>query len=332
MQRECDFYENGTVQTSLGGEVRENVTICALDGIGKITIAEGNFAFTSGGSPLSYASIISLVSGVESGEGFVAAGPRYDLLPGGATSSPPITLTMTFDTDRWEALQGKDLVLLQWNADTGAWDQVLSTIDGDQRTISGKIARFGQVGLFEQIPPVPPEGPGEGQVPGEVSGTAAFNLLIPLFLAFCLLLVILAAIWWSGRSQWRGRPSPEWMAGGGYQKVPPPEGASEPALFSMINVLNDIEAQLKQLEVTVERSGAAISPQDASVFVDKFFYSTQVAEERIKNPEMRKHLTPEQIDQLNLQLQNAVQKMIALSQQSTSLQNAVQARYGEAKT
>jgi hypothetical protein len=55
-----------------------------------------------------------------------------------------------------------------------------------------------------------------------------------------------------------------------------------------------------------------------------------MAEEQINYPDVRQHLTSDQIEMLNAQLQAAVQKVIALSQHSEHLLNAVQEHYSAA--
>jgi hypothetical protein len=158
----------------------------------------------------------------------------------------------------------------------------------------------------------------------------AFNF-IPYLLAACALLLVygVARRWQKSHGQ-KIPPAPGPAPGGEFIRVPPPVAASESAFSTIIGVLNDMDTQLQNLEAVVQRGGAALSPQAAEAFVDSFFYITQVAEEHMKNPNVRRHLTPEQIGQLNAQLQAAVQKMITLSHQSENLRKAMQARYGSA--
>jgi hypothetical protein len=75
-----------------------------------------------------------------------------------------------------------------------------------------------------------------------------------------------------------------------------------------------------------------VRPQAAAAIVDKFFYTTQVAEKQMKNPDVRNYLTAEQLKQLTTQLSNAVAKMETLSRQSMPLMDALQAKYAGVTT
>jgi len=106
------------------------------------------------------------------------------------------------------------------------------------------------------------------------------------------------------------------------------------ALTSIIHVLNEIDFQLKDLEVTLAglKANQTIPHQQAEVIVERFFYSCQVAEERIKNADALGYLTRAHVETLNSQLHAAVQRMITLSQQSEILTKLIQERFGSGVT
>lgn len=108
---------------------------------------------------------------------------------------------------------------------------------------------------------------------------------------------------------------------------------SERALAAIIDVLNKVEMQLKDLEVTLGKKDRVFitSKEVANTIVHQFFLDCQVAEERIKNSEKRKHITKEQVSDLNMQLKTLVHRMVTLSKQSEFLIDAVLQHY-EAKT
>jgi hypothetical protein len=329
--RECDFIETGALEPNLAGVVPKNITICAMDGIGRLIISKGSVAKEPGGAPLGFASIVALYWGAQPGENteeFLPLGHAYDLLPYAATFNGPAELKMVFSPEKWAVIEGKNLVLGLWNADKGIWEEIPITVNPETRTITASIPFLGQVGLFDHVPVQPPITPVVTPSPVE-QPQEAFNVIPFLLAALALLLALLVARWWQKRGEREIPPAPAPAPGGEYIRVPPPVTASESAFSTIIGVLNDIDAQLQNLEAVVQKGGAAISPQAAAAFVDSFFYTTQVAEEHMKNPDIRRHLSPEQIEQLNTQLQAAVKKMITLSRQSETLLNAVQARYGE---
>jgi hypothetical protein len=108
------------------------------------------------------------------------------------------------------------------------------------------------------------------------------------------------------------------------------EGDRERAYSAIIDILNRIDAQLTDLDVTFALKGPGyVFPQrDAKAVVDRFFFSCQVAERRIKAAAADNHITQEQIAYLNDQLRHTVDQMIATSKQSDILSQLVQDSLG----
>jgi hypothetical protein len=102
------------------------------------------------------------------------------------------------------------------------------------------------------------------------------------------------------------------------------------ALSAIIDVLNNVDAQLKDLNRTMAKRapGFVFATAEADAIVEKFFYTCQVAEEKIKTAAAEEHITQKQVDHLNGQLKDAVDRMIAASQKSEVLAQAVQAHIG----
>lgn len=329
--RECDFIETGELNPSAFGRVPQTITICAVDGIGQLIVTQGTVALSNQGAALELASIIPVAvpQGTLPGFDLMPAGYAYDLQPLEATFRGPVTLKLRLSPERWEALEGKNLVVGLWNPTTTTWEEIAATKDPAKLTITAPVSTFSLVGLFDKVPAIPPVEPGVQPEPVE-QPEPAFNVVPYLLLAIIILLAILVARWWTTRPEKEVPGAGDWMPGGEF--ILPPAGLAEreAAFASIINVLNDVDGQLKDLEVTVSRSGAAISSQDATVIVDRFFITAQMAEERMKDPEIRQYLTSAQIEQLNTQLQGAVAKMGALSRRCEPLLNAIQAWYGEA--
>ncbi|MDI6718530.1 MAG: SdrD B-like domain-containing protein [Methanomicrobiales archaeon] len=330
----CDFIENGTLSPSAEGIVPREITICAVDGIGELIVGRGTLALAAGASPLPYAVIKplqALPSG--SGPGYAATGFAYDLAPLDATFQPPATLRMEFTPEEWAVLEGRSLVLRRWDGAAGVWADMPADIDTAGRVVTAEVGELGVVGLFEQVPLPPVAG---GPAEPAPSGTPAPGFdWFPYLMAFLLaLLALLLAVWWSRRPEREEElpPLPERpLPGGTYAAKPVLVAGMESAYGAIIGVINDIEAQLQDLEAMVQGPARHVfTPQDAAAVADRFFYTAQVAEERMKDPDIRQFLTAEQIEQLNAQLREAVAKMVLLSQTSEPLRLAVDARIGEA--
>jgi uncharacterized repeat protein (TIGR01451 family) len=168
---------------------------------------------------------------------------------------------------------------------------------------------------------------GEPPVPSStIIGTLITLITNPLLILVLLaLLAAMLAVWWRRQQQERP-PAPGPMPGGEITGAT----AAEVAYTSVIRVLNEIEGQLAVLERGI-RAANPISPQEAARMAESFFYTSQLAEEVIKDPEIRQFLSAQQIAQLNAQLQISVQKMHALSRSSENLLNAVQMQYVQAQ-
>ncbi len=329
----CDYIENGTLYPSTEGIVPRQVTICSVDGIGKLVVGKGTLALTVGADPPQHAGIKLLQALPEdSSPGFTATGYAYDLAPLDATFQPPILLLMEFSGDEWALIESKSLVLRQWHGSEGVWRDVPLEVDAGERVISAELRQLGVVGLFEQAPLAPvmggPAEPAPAGTPGPIFDG------FPYLMAFLLaLLALLLAVGWSRRPKGRDLPAmlERPLSGGTYAAKPVIVAGMESAYSAIIGVINDVDAQVKELEVMVKgfaRHG--FTPQDATAVADRFFYTAQVAEERMKDPRIRQYLTAEQLEQLNAQLKEAVARMILLSQSSESLRHAVDEKVSEA--
>jgi|GEM_PF-2184749 len=105
------------------------------------------------------------------------------------------------------------------------------------------------------------------------------------------------------------------------------EDEKERTLAAIIEHLNKIEAQVKDLEVSSESQQLVSSRAVADRIVSQFFYDCQVAEDRIKEYGSWAYLTKKQIDDLNTQLKNLVHRMIQVSKKSELLIEAILESY-----
>jgi hypothetical protein len=104
----------------------EQVVAKSLDGIVTLTIPDGTIGLTRDGQPLSEITIVRTNS--PAGAGSISIlGQFYELGPAGATfSDPGITLTFTYDPA--ELPVNTSPVIYYWNAATGSWVALVTTI------------------------------------------------------------------------------------------------------------------------------------------------------------------------------------------------------------
>jgi len=107
------------------------------------------------------------------------------------------------------------------------------------------------------------------------------------------------------------------------------KGEEKRVLGSIIDMLNKIEMQVKDLEVTVEKKGFHVvsSRDEANRIINQFFYDCQVAEKQIKHYGKKGDITRKQITELNGQLKKLVHSMITLSKKSEFLIDAILQSY-----
>ncbi|MBA7555406.1 hypothetical protein ES705_48068 [subsurface metagenome] len=141
-----------TVSTEPTGEVKSTVTAPSADGKAVVTIYEETIAKDAAGSPLTSVTVTqpsALPAGVPSGANYV--GYAYTFGPTGATFSKPVTISITFDTAKYE---GKTPVIHVYEA--GAWKALATTVAGNKATAT--VTHFSTFVLFaaeEVITPTP---------------------------------------------------------------------------------------------------------------------------------------------------------------------------------
>jgi hypothetical protein len=106
----------------------------------------------------------------------------------------------------------------------------------------------------------------------------------------------------------------------------------EKAIAKIIESLNDITGRCQTLEREMRsaKKGGILPADKAYQALDSFFFSCQVAEERIKIAMEKKYITEVHWDHLNEELGTAVEKMIAIAKRSV-LYNQVMKDLAESK-
>jgi hypothetical protein len=117
------------------------------DGLLRLVFPIGSRGQTSEGWGLSYITLTP-VPQVEQNlpipEGAATIGLTYKLGPGGATFSPPITLTMLYKDEQIPPkIREQDLVITRWDAENEKWVALEDcAVDGEQNTITASLSRF----------------------------------------------------------------------------------------------------------------------------------------------------------------------------------------------
>ena len=104
------------------------------------------------------------------------------------------------------------------------------------------------------------------------------------------------------------------------------ESDREKVISSIIEVLNEIDAELHTLQRMLSDPAVILTSHRADTVVGKIFFFCQVAEDRMKKAAAEGYLTPDQVTQLNAELAQAVQRMVAISQVSPVLAKHLPAR------
>jgi hypothetical protein len=103
----------------------------------------------------------------------------------------------------------------------------------------------------------------------------------------------------------------------------PDDAEKDLALSSLIETLNEIESEVRQIINSLHSTKGIASVGDADNLVEGFFYSCQIGEERIKTARNKDFITDIQVQALNNELRGFVRKMLDVSATSPFLINAI---------
>jgi hypothetical protein len=76
----------------------------------------------------------------------------YEILPDGATFSPPLSLSFTIPQARW----GQEYSVKTWDTRSGTWQDLPSVFDGSTGTITAEVSHLCTFALFAQPVAAPP--------------------------------------------------------------------------------------------------------------------------------------------------------------------------------
>jgi beta propeller repeat protein len=144
------IYSNGN------GIVTQATRLRSADGMVTVFIGEGTVAKDAGVSPLAEITIRALpassLPAVPAGSVFTFAGMAYEILPDGATFSPPFSLSFIIPQARW----GQEYSVKTWDSRTGTWQDLPSAFDGSTGTITAEVSHLCTFALFAQPIAAPP--------------------------------------------------------------------------------------------------------------------------------------------------------------------------------
>ncbi len=80
--------------------------------------------------------------------GFTFEGYSCECKPAGATFSPAITISFSIPDDEW--VEGKAYTIKCYNAATGLWETLETTVNAATHTVSAKVSHFSCFALFTE--------------------------------------------------------------------------------------------------------------------------------------------------------------------------------------
>jgi len=145
------------IYTNNEGVVSQETTLRSTDGLTALIIREGVVVKDSAGKPLSSITIraipIDTLPALPDGSAMAFDGMAYELLPDGATFSPPISISFTIRQARW----GQDYFIKTFDSTSGTWQDVPAAYNPDTGIVSAEITHFCYIALFTKAgAPTPP--------------------------------------------------------------------------------------------------------------------------------------------------------------------------------
>ncbi len=160
------LYTNSEGLFVLDGKARSE------DGCVNIDFAKGVLAQTRDKAQLKSVKIISIDSPAVLPSGFRFAGKVYELTPDGATFTPGITLTLTYDEGQIpEGTDFNSLGIMAYNPTTATWEVLPSTLDKGKSSVTTTIGHFSIYAVADREAAPPPTTPVYIPMPAKFSTT-----------------------------------------------------------------------------------------------------------------------------------------------------------------
>jgi hypothetical protein len=140
---------NITIYTNHDGVFNLTGYAASENGLATLVIDKGVKALHNDGTPMRMISITSMEKIPEPPVGFTMIGSPYNFGPDGATFSPSITLTLTYDPTKLPTnLDTHKMFLAWWNVSSNKWIELQTVVDTNVHTISAQIDRFSSFAAF----------------------------------------------------------------------------------------------------------------------------------------------------------------------------------------
>lgn len=138
------------------GRVLKTIVVKSFDGRFQLIIDAGTVALTRYGACLTCIGI-SKMGSPSPPEGAYVIGVIYDVVPKGATLSPPATLEYSYSqNDLPQGVGEKTLVIAYYDEANGEWIKLDSVVNTEANTITAKISRLNDLAVFGYGVEAPP--------------------------------------------------------------------------------------------------------------------------------------------------------------------------------
>jgi hypothetical protein len=134
--------------TSSTGNLLGSVTVSSVDKKASLYLPKGTGVLDSAGKPLSAIHIEEVATLPAVPGGFTFEGYSCECKPAGATFSPAITISFSIPADEW--VEGKAYTIKCYNAATGLWETLETTVNAATHTVSAKVSHFSCFALFTE--------------------------------------------------------------------------------------------------------------------------------------------------------------------------------------
>jgi hypothetical protein len=168
------------IYSNAEGTITQATILQSTDGLANISLGYGIRARNSSGRPLTSVSITRIpaenLPAAPPGEALSYAGLAYELLPDGATFSPPVPLSFTIPQVQW----GKEYVIQEYDSPagtTGTWEALPGNYNPETGIITVQISHLCRFALFAKAAETNPT---ETSAPEPAMATDAKARIAPL--------------------------------------------------------------------------------------------------------------------------------------------------------
>jgi hypothetical protein len=142
-----------SIDTDEQGNVEHSYIITSEDGLLNITIPEGTTALDISGNPITFITAVPVTDPSPPPPGASIIGPVFNLGPSGATFSPSIQITFTYnDSNIPPDLTVTDLKLACYDETAAEWVAWESVVDTANKTVTAQVSHFTEYAVISGLP------------------------------------------------------------------------------------------------------------------------------------------------------------------------------------